>query len=619
MCYSLRSILAATDLGAGSDAIVRSAARLAARTGAELHLLHALDLPWHFAEAAERRSGFREQIEEAEGRLRDHARRTLPEGVSQASAQVLVYAAHKAILDRAEEVSADLIVVGPHRGGPAGAHFLGTTADRVIRTAEVPCLVVDEPLTERVQRIGVPIDCSAPSQGALEIALAWGLQVNGSAEGGAPPEVRVMHVGWVVEQIDDPDREEQVLRPQLERQVERALSRVPEAEALDVGIEVIWGNNPAEETVRWARGSEIDLLVMGTQGSTGLKRAMLGSMASSVARQNPCPVLLVPPALWSGQAHAPRLERVMIATDFHESSSEAAQWSTEHLAPEAEHLLAHVLEMPEPPAVLAGRYGSREELLRTAREGARQRLEKLRIALSPEPHLGEALPLSTMVREGQPAGEIVRLADEADVDLVVVGGRSDRERSAWNTLGTTAERVLRASPVPVLVARGLPDGPPRKLLVAVDGSKPAQRALAWADFLRYRFGGSVTALHVESPAIFEYADSTPSGVDAAVYGTGRAAALDPALRAEWIRVREEWLREQVHRAGVDADETALRVSIGRPADEILAEQERGGADLIVMGTHGSGTLVRTLLGSVAGAVLHRSPCSVLVVGDLKRV
>jgi nucleotide-binding universal stress UspA family protein len=340
-------------------------------------------------------------------------------------------------------------------------------------------------------------------------------------------------------------------------------------------------------------------------------------MASSVARQNPCPVLLVPPSLWDGQAHAPRLEKVMVATDFHESSSEAARWSTEHFAPEAEHLLVHVLEMPEPPGVLAGRYGSRVELLRTAGEGAQQRLEKLRIGLSPEPHLGEAPPLSTMVREGQPAGEIVRLADETDVDLIVVGGRSDRERSAWNMLGTTAERVLRASHIPVLVARGLPDGPPRNLLVAVDGSKPSLRALAWADFLRRRFGGSCTALHVESPVIFEYADSTPSGVDAAVYGTGTAAP-DSAPKAKWIRVREKWLRDEVDRAGVDADAIALRVSIGRPADKILAEQERGGADLIVMGTHGGGMLVRALLGSVASEVLHRSPCSVLVMGDLER-
>jgi len=338
-------------------------------------------------------------------------------------------------------------------------------------------------------------------------------------------------------------------------------------------------------------------------------------MASSVARQNPCPVLLVPPSLWSGQANVPRLERVMIATDFHEPSSEAARWSTTDLAPEAEHLLVHVLEMPDPPAVLAGRYGSREELLRTAREGAQQRLEKLRIALSPEPHLGDALSTPTMVREGQPAQEIVRLAGDASVDLIVMGGygRSDRDRSAWTMLGTTAERVLRASPVPVLVARELPAGPPRRLLVAVDGSKPSLRALAWADFLRNRFGGTVTALHVESPVIFEYADLVPSSTDVTA-----AAAQSPADKPGWVRDREKWLREEVRRAGVDPDTDSLRVLIGRPADEIIAEQERGGADLIVMGTHGGGVLMRALLGSVASAVLHRSPCSVLVMVDLER-
>jgi nucleotide-binding universal stress UspA family protein len=615
MRYPLRSILAATDLGAGSNAIVSSAARLAAWTGAELHLLHALDLPWHFSEEAERRSGFREQIEEAEGRLQDQARRILPEGVSPASGKVLVYTAHKAILDRAEEVSADLIVVGPHRGGPVGAHFLGTTADRVIRTAEVPCLVVDEPLTEPIRRIGVPIDCSDPSQGALEVALAWGLQVSAGAEAerSGPPEIRVMHVGWIVEQVDDPEREERVLRPQLERQVERARSHVPEAEALDVGIEVLWGNNPTEETVHWVTGSEIDLIVMGTQGSTGLKRALLGSMASRVARQTPRPVLLVPPLLWSGQAHAPALRRVMIATDFHESALAPARWSTRDLAPEAEHLLVHVLEVPEPPGVLAGRYGSREELLRTAREGARQRLEEVRAELDAGSPGDGTQSLRAVMREGQPADEIVRLADEAEVDLVVMGGQSDRERSGWTTLGTTAERVLRASPVPVLVARRLPHGPPRTLLVAVDGSEPSRRALAWADFLRSRFGGSCTALHVESPVLFEYSDLVPSRSDMAAI-----AAEAPVQKHGRVQAREQWLREEVRRAGVDPDTIALRVTIGRPADEILAEQERSGADLIVMGTHGSGTLVRALLGSVAGAVLRKSPCSVLVVGDLNR-
>ena len=243
------------------------------------------------------------------------------------------------------------------------------------------------------------------------LALAWGLQIGAGAEAGRSvvPEIRVMHVGWVIEQIDNPDREVRVLIPELERQVERARSRVPGAEALDIGVEVIWGNNPTEATVRWVEEERDRSLVMGTRGSTGLRRALLGCTASGVARRTPRPVLLVPPSLWSGQAHAPRLERVMIATDFHESALEAARWSTQALAPEAEHLLVHVLEVPEPPAVLAGRYGSREELLRTAREGARQRLDEVRTRWLCGPDGDRAPSLRTVVREGQPADEIIRI------------------------------------------------------------------------------------------------------------------------------------------------------------------------------------------------------------------
>lgn len=308
MSSPLRSIVAATDLGEGSDAIVHSAGILARRTGAELHLLHSLEFPWVPPDEMTRGTGFFGQIEAAEERLRDQVERALPRGVRPASQKVIIYIAHKAILDRAEEVSADLIMVGPHRGGAVGAHFLGTTADRLIRTADVPCLVVKEPFTERIESIGVPVDFSDPSQGTLEIALAWSLQLAGPAaqESVGTPEVRVMYVGWTVEKHDNPDLEDGTIRPELERLVERAVSRVEGAESLDVRIEVLWANDLAEATVQWAQSSGIDLLAMGTHGRSGLKRALIGSVASSVARQTPRPVLLVPPSLWAGEPERAR-------------------------------------------------------------------------------------------------------------------------------------------------------------------------------------------------------------------------------------------------------------------------------------------------------------------------
>jgi len=609
MRFPLRSILAATDLGSGSDAIVRSGAILAQRAGAELHLLHSLELPWVPSKDVMHRTGFFGQIETAEERLRDQVERTMPEGVRPTSQKVIIYIARKAILDRAQDVSADLIVVGPHRGGAAGAHFLGTTADRVIRTADVPCLVVREPVPDKVRRIGVPLDFTDPSQGALETALVLALQLAPGAEteSAGAPEIRVMYVGWPMEQADNPDLEKKTIRPELERQVKRAVSCVAGAESLDVQIEVLWANNPTEATLNWAARSDIDLLAMGTHAQSGFRRALVGSMASGVARQSPCPVLLVPPSLWHGQAHTPRLDRVMIATDFSDSSLEAARWSTRALAPKSEHLLVHVLEIPEPPSALAGRYGSREELLRTAHAGAEGRLAEMRNALT-NGGTGVAT-VRTEVREGQPAEQIVRLAD--DMDLVVMGayGRSHVKRGSWTMLGTTVERVLRASPAPVLVARGELGGAPRRLLAAVDGSDASLRALSWAEFLRGRSSGSLEVLCVEAAA-YGHPAVIPLGSDAAYL-----AEPDPGQPGGWVRRREDWLREQVRRAGIDPSTVEIRVILGSSAAEIVAEQERYGADLIVMGTHGRGTLGRVLLGSVAGAVLRTASCSVLVVGE----
>lgn len=609
----IRSILAATDMGAASDAIVRSAAILAGRSGAELHLIHSLEFPLRSSDSHTRGRGFQAQIDRAEERLAAQVERTMPEGVQPATGKVVIYIAHNAILDRAREVSADLMVVGPHRGGAASAHFLGATADRVIRTAEIPCLVVTEPLTHPLRRIGVPLDISDPSRGALDTALHWSLLDRaGDATGqeASRPVVEVMYVGWAVDHEGDPSIEERVVRPVLDREVAHAVSRVAGAAGVHVDTTVVWDNDPAAATLDWVGRRGIDLLVMGTRAPSGIRRALIGSMASRIARRAPIPVLLVPPALWGGKAPSPSLDRVLAATDFSEPSIDAARWCHRFLAPGAEQLLLHVLEVPEPPRVLATRYGSRDELLKTAREGARQRIEAARESL-----VGDGVAegaVRTEVRAGRPADEITRTAEDAGVDLVVVGGHGQGAGGGGGRprLGSTAERLLRSASAPVLVARGLEQGPPRSVLVAVDGSGPSLRAVSWARFIGDRFSASVTALYVDHPLMHHYATLPAVGVVPAT-----PDGEDPAARARWEEGRKAWLREQIGSAGLDPDGVGLEIAVGRPAEEILAARERLSADLIVIGSRGADALGRAILGSVAGAVVRNAPCPVLVVGD----
>ncbi|MET0395714.1 MAG: universal stress protein [Longimicrobiaceae bacterium] len=296
----IRSILAATDLSDASEVVLRAAGALAARTGAGLHVLHAFDLPpAPYADAAPLLSPtFQGRLREAEAALDEQVRRTVPDAVEVASRGVEVFVAHRAIVERAEAVSADLVVLGPHRRRSAPAELLGSTADRVVRTAPVPCLVVREPLGLPLHRVVVPFDLSEPSRGALEVALAWGAALAGPRdEGCAPLELRVVHVLPPLFVHDLPSGRA-VVGPELHRQVEEALARSGRVAGVLAREELLWGEGPAEEIAAYAARERADLVVLATHGHGAVKRALLGSVASGVARRAPCSVLLVPPAFW---------------------------------------------------------------------------------------------------------------------------------------------------------------------------------------------------------------------------------------------------------------------------------------------------------------------------------
>lgn len=282
----IRSILAATELGPASDEVVRAAAALAQRMGARLHLLNALEI--------EQLPGmenptYQGRVQQANDLLAEQARRVAAP-VAVESMTVVAYAAHRAIEARAAEVNADLVVVGPHRGGQTEARFLGTTADRVIRTAQVPVLVVRGPLALPLRRIGVPTDFSEPAAGALDAALA----LAGTLGEGEGPEIRVFYVGWSVERADGPAAWEADLSRSLAAQAGEAVARA--GGSFRVHTQVVWGIVPADSIADHARAERVDLLVMGTHGQGGLRRLLVGSVASGVARSAHCPVLLVPPS-----------------------------------------------------------------------------------------------------------------------------------------------------------------------------------------------------------------------------------------------------------------------------------------------------------------------------------
>ena len=293
-----------------------------------------------------------------------------------------------------------------------------------------------------------------------------------------------------------------------------------------------------------------------------------------------------------------KLERIVVGVDFGEASIAAATWAARSFAPGAQIVLVHSIHVPEPPAFLAGLYPQTDRVIETAQTGAQQRLRDLGTSIATG-------LVWTEVRIGKPEVVLAAVAAEYGADLIVIGRRTVRP-GIRDRLGSTPERVLRQSPIPLLLAAPQHEGAPRHLLAAIDGSVATESALGWTDHLVARYGATATLVHVVAP-LAHLSEDTALAAPLVTDGTTAAerAATEQATR---------WLEAQ-RRTMSSAARVDVAVRVGRAATQIVAEAKGGGLDLIVLGAHGRGAIGRLVFGSVAEAVLREAPCSVLVVRE----
>ncbi len=214
------------------------------------------------------------------------------------------------------------------------------------------------------------------------------------------------------------------------------------------------------------------------------------------------------------------------------------------------------------------------------------------------------LTVETLVLHGRPASQIVEQATEFRANLVVVGSRGlGRLRSML--LGSVSAEVVDHAPCPVLVARAATIG---HVLVAVDGSDSAQRAVEHLADAKYLAGHRLHVLSVQ-PAVD--ADRAYRTVDP----TDPAAQRMENLVAESRRLSVGHAAEAAEELERDGYDVHWTIRSGNPVIEIIEAAGNLGCDLIVMGSRGRTGLDRLLLGSVARNVLLHSPASVLIVRE----
>jgi nucleotide-binding universal stress UspA family protein len=287
------------------------------------------------------------------------------------------------------------------------------------------------------------------------------------------------------------------------------------------------------------------------------------------------------------------LEKVLVALDFTESSLEAARWTAQHLAPKAELLLAHCVDAPALPGFLSSSVPHLDQLIETLRVGAEKRLEEFMGTL------GSARIRST-VCTGRVHERICELAVDVDADLVVIGPHEEGP-GLGKLLAGVPEKLIRACTAPVLLARSLPSGPPRTVLVPMDGSPAALRALDCGLAIAGQHKAQVLLLHSVSNW---YADK--------LRWVSAEKQAEGLIETQMAQART-WFEELLHKLGSQPVQIRAEVVAGPPDLEILAAAGRHDASLVVMGSRGDGG--RPLLGSVAHSLLHHGQHATCFVSE----
>ena len=266
-----------------------------------------------------------------------------------------------------------------------------------------------------------------------------------------------------------------------------------------------------------------------------------------------------------------QLARIVIGVDTTAASTRAAKWVAKRFAPEAEMVLLHCLN----PLLL-------QRQSTEARNAADTTLRDLIQEIG-------AKRSSYRIRIGDPARCLADLAAEMDADLVAVGAHEEHP-DRLPALGTTAERLVRCSPVPVLLCATTPAGAPRSVLLPLESVEVTNELADWTGALAERFDAQLTLIHVE-----------PTDREHLLTSSGAVRTRPLASTTPWSRVARQ---RPSNRVFVDA-------VLGDSAHAVLTESKRFGTELVLLqAPEGDADTNRD---NPTSRVLREAACPVLVV------
>jgi nucleotide-binding universal stress UspA family protein len=296
---------------------------------------------------------------------------------------------------------------------------------------------MEKTMATPLTHILVPVDFSKASQKAMHYGVLLGVKFGAKLTAAhIVPSSETLNYAFPV---DTNELEKDVLAKARERLPEE----IPEAyrERLNTQL-IVKAGDIEDELLEIINDGKVDLVIMGTRGRRNLGRFLLGSTTESLLRRVPVPILTVSNGA-TRKTESPfevPFRRILYATDLSEATPAALHYCAGLVRALGAHLtMLHVMDL----------HGA--ITLDTDADIHARLMGRLHKAVGKEQC--HDLNISTDVVKGVAHREILKFAEKINSDLIVINlqskGLLDRA-----LLGSTAERVIRSSSIPVLSIPG---------------------------------------------------------------------------------------------------------------------------------------------------------------------
>ncbi len=438
-----RPIVCATDFSAAAGEAVEIAGAIARRLETKLLLVHVEE--FHGLADVDP-SLFEAALSDNQARL-DRETKRLQDAGTEIEVKMLSGSVFDELVSAAVAVKARTIVMGAVGHGLARRLLVGSVAERTAETSPIPTLIIRPGSRlgswlrrEHALKVLIGYDFSSAS----DAALTW---VNDLQKIGAC-EISVLHIDWPPAQaarlgyhgalpLTENPKQIQTL---LERDVaEHVAMRLP-PEQVSVRVEPGWGH-PEGALFEIAQREQADLVIVGTHRRRGWGRLRFGTVSRTVLRHAQVSVAVIPPPEEGPPAAVPKLDRVLVATDFSELGNNAISYACAILEAGGTLKVVHVIA-PASAAEKSEPHPDKDN-------------PKLRVQLRGlvPPAAVEGFEIETEIIESDDAAKaIMQAAERFNADAICLGshGRSGLTKAI---LGSVAQGVMEKSRRPVFVVR----------------------------------------------------------------------------------------------------------------------------------------------------------------------